>query len=581
MITITRTPWVDEVPDVAPGTVLNNATKTELYDQIDEALAVVDEAIAAVDPGGPGGSGTVTHTAGALTVGRLVVGNGAADLAVLASLGSATTVLHGNAAGLPAFGPVSLATDVSGTLLAAQEPAHTGDVTNAAGSLALAIGAGKVTNAMLAGAIAASKLVGSDLSLAESQVVNLVGDLAALVAAVAAETAARSAADALLAPLASPTLTGVPAAPTAGAATNTTQLATTAFVQAAVAALVASAPGTLDTLNELAAALGNDPSFATTLATSLGLKAPLASPTLTGTPAAPTAAPGTNTTQLATTAFSAAAVAVETAARVAADALLAPLASPALTGTPTAPTAAAVTSTTQLATTAFVRTPVVQTTTLTGAQNNFALSAGCALLRCNNATLLTLTGLVAGVDGQLLVIESMGAGQVDLSPQDASSTAANRLQNFATSGKASLAPGVGNAVYQYDATAARWRMVSHVQGAVIAVAWNAANFTAASGTWTVEVGDQTVFTYLLIGKMLTVTVNFYTTSNSASTAYLAVVIPGGFLSGNPMTINIFTGLALTQTGGLTVVYFYQPALVAWPISTNTCQVAGTFTIEVV
>ena len=66
------------------------------------------------------------------------------------------------------------------------------------------------------------------------------------------------------APLASPALTGTPTAPTAGATTNTTQLATTAFVQTAVSSLVDSAPGTLDTLNELAAALGDDASFSTT-----------------------------------------------------------------------------------------------------------------------------------------------------------------------------------------------------------------------------------------------------------------------------------------------------------------------------
>jgi hypothetical protein len=111
------------------------------------------------------------------------------------------------------------------------------------------------------------------------------------------------------APLASPTFTGTPAAPTAAPGTNTTQLATTAFIQAAVAALVDSAPGTLNTLNELATALGDDPNFATTLTTALGLKAPIASPTFTGVPAAPTAAPGTGTTQLATTAFVSAAVA--------------------------------------------------------------------------------------------------------------------------------------------------------------------------------------------------------------------------------------------------------------------------------
>jgi hypothetical protein len=97
----------------------------------------------------------------------------------------------------------------------------------------------------------------------------------------------------------------------------------------AVSALVDSAPGTLDTLNELAAALGDDHNYATTITTALGtkanssdmatelslkansadvttalaLKANLASPALTGTPTAPTATTGTNTTQLATTAF--------------------------------------------------------------------------------------------------------------------------------------------------------------------------------------------------------------------------------------------------------------------------------------
>ncbi|HYV92701.1 MAG TPA: hypothetical protein VE978_12975, partial [Chitinophagales bacterium] len=109
-----------------------------------------------------------------------------------------------------------------------------------------------------------------------------------------------------------PTFTGVPAAPTAAAATNTTQLATTAFVT-----------------------------------TADNLKAPLASPTFTGVPAAPTAAAATNTTQLATTAF------VTTA-----DNLKAPLASPTFTGVPAGPTAAVGTNTTELATTAFVAAAV-------------------------------------------------------------------------------------------------------------------------------------------------------------------------------------------------------------------------------
>lgn len=64
----------------------------------------------------PTGTGTVTHTAGALTASALVVGNAADDVKVLASLGTTTTVLHGNAAGLPTFGAVSLSADVTGNL---------------------------------------------------------------------------------------------------------------------------------------------------------------------------------------------------------------------------------------------------------------------------------------------------------------------------------------------------------------------------------------------------------------------------------------------------------------------------------
>jgi hypothetical protein len=85
------------------------------------------------------------------------------------------------------------------------------------------------------------------------------------------------------APLASPALTGTPTAPTATAGTNTTQVATTEFVTGAVNNLIASAPGALNTLDELAAALGDDANFATTVTNSLAAKAPIASPTFTGT----------------------------------------------------------------------------------------------------------------------------------------------------------------------------------------------------------------------------------------------------------------------------------------------------------
>lgn len=111
----------------------------------------------------------------------------------------------------------------------------------------------------------------------------------------------------------SPEFTGTPKVPTAAPGTNNTQAASTAFTQAAIdaaiAGLIDTAPGALDTLNELAAALGDDPNFATTITNALALKAPLENPVFTGNPQAPTPAPGDSDLSIATTEFVQAAIA--------------------------------------------------------------------------------------------------------------------------------------------------------------------------------------------------------------------------------------------------------------------------------
>jgi hypothetical protein len=80
----------------------------------------------------------------------------------------------------------------------------------------------------------------------------------------------------------SPSFTGTPIAPTASANTNTTQIATTEYVQTEIGELIGGAPAALDTLNELAAAIGDDASYASSITTALAAKAPLASPNFTG-----------------------------------------------------------------------------------------------------------------------------------------------------------------------------------------------------------------------------------------------------------------------------------------------------------
>jgi hypothetical protein len=123
-----------------------------------------------------------------------------------------------------------------------------------------------------------------------------------------AETTRATGAEALLAPLASPALTGTPTAPTKTALTNNTDVATTAYADAAVAVELSRAE------------------------TAEGLLAPLASPTLTGTPLAPTKTPLTNSTALATTAYADLAVGVEASRAAAAEALKLALAGGTMSG---------------------------------------------------------------------------------------------------------------------------------------------------------------------------------------------------------------------------------------------------------
>jgi hypothetical protein len=128
------------------------------------------------------------------------------------------------------------------------------------------------------------------------------------------------------------------------------------------------------------------------------------SPALTGTPTATTASPGTNTTQIATTAF------VATS--------FAPLASPALTGTPTAPTASAGTSTTQIATTAFVATyftPLSTVNTQTGTTYTLQASDRGKVVSFTNNSAITLT-IPSGLgDAFYCTIQQQGSGQVTAS----------------------------------------------------------------------------------------------------------------------------------------------------------------------
>jgi hypothetical protein len=120
---------------------------------------------------------------------------------------------------------------------------------------------GKVDAAEVADAVAWSGITGKPATFAPSAHGHAISQVTGLQAALDDK-----------APLASPGFSGTPTAPTAASSSNSTQIATTAFVSAAIGALIDAAPGALDTLSELAAALGNDPDFATTVTGALAGK---------------------------------------------------------------------------------------------------------------------------------------------------------------------------------------------------------------------------------------------------------------------------------------------------------------------
>ncbi len=163
-------------------------------------------------------------------------------------------------------------------------------------------------------------------------------------------------------------------ASTAAADTNTTQLATTAFVVGQAGSATPLVDGT--------AAVGTSLRYARQdhVHPTDTSRAALASPTFTGVPAAPTAAVDTNTTQIATTAYVVGQGYLKSAT---ASSTYAPLASPALTGTPTAPTATAGTNTTQIATTAFVLANAGSTSFATTAEVVAGTSTTTALAPAN------------------------------------------------------------------------------------------------------------------------------------------------------------------------------------------------------
>lgn len=152
------------------------------------------------------------------------------------------------------------------------------------------------------------------------------------------------------------------------------------------------------------------------------------------------------------------------------------------------------------------------TTTSTGNIDDFAIgTAPVTLLRMSNASDATLRGMSAGVGGQIVIIESVGAGNVFLAHQNAGSSAANRLINTVTAASTPLAAGKGKATYVYDGTSNRWRLAGHEQGGYIpyTTSWTGTGSNPTVGTGgTLSASYQISGVYVEVSIALTIGTGF-------------------------------------------------------------------------
>ncbi len=211
------------------------------------------------------------------------------------------------------------------------------------------------------------------------------------------------------------------------------------------------------------------------------------------------------------------------------------------------------------------------------------------LIRMNNASDATITGLLAGTPGQVVTIVSIGAGNVYLADNDGGSSADNQLINLVTSQNTPLATASGKATYIYDDTTNRWRLIFHEQGAAISQPYDAADFTASGTmTWTVASGDVGIYQYFLRGRQLYFTIQFDTTSITAPLSnQCRFVIPGDFTTGAAaqgfcfIIDNGTRSIGRWFIGTSTELYIEKVPLANYAGSTNNTYFAAQGFLEVI
>lgn len=244
--------------------------------------------------------------------------------------------------------------------------------------------------------------------------------------------------------------------------------------------------------------------------------------------------------------------------------------------------------------TTLVQSPIVQTITNTGTLNDLALTTTTApvvIVRANNATDLTITGMTFSVNGQHVIVKSVGAGNVFFENQNGGSLAADRLINNVTSAKTPLAPGTGSAEYIRDNTTNRWRLITHEQGAWITPAVVGGFICTGALGWTVGAGDITTLRYYLKGSALTVA--WFFTSTDVAAPCAGLFIPNSNYGSFTASSAMVTAQRYVDNGGAAAIGSAQTGVATntdielrtltegnWAASAGATAVKGVITFQV-
>lgn len=239
-------------------------------------------------------------------------------------------------------------------------------------------------------------------------------------------------------------------------------------------------------------------------------------------------------------------------------------------------------------------TPDVVTVTATGNQGSLSCGTGAVrVVLLNNASLLTIQGIVAGNNGDRITFISINA-QVDLIHQSGSAGSASERLDNRILGRRSLAANSGTATLIYNTTENRWRVVEHEQGAWILPTHADGDYTASgSMTWTVTSGDVNRWAYYLKGNTLHVELDVVTASvGGTASTQLIRALPAGYLYGGatsatwPIAVRNNTTY---QVGTMKVsggsLFFYvnatsAPSSANWTLSTNNMAVSCSIAFQI-